>query len=154
MQNPGVVMRRWPPRGSGCRWRPFLGTKRRKSRAECRRACGCGPAPMRWAPIFDHCICCFLAKRLSTTTLTGDFHEGGRDRLTVAPTLPVVRDDGAVVVDVAGELGCRPDGEHAEPRDVGRGSSKGWDSRATMTVRSPAKISALLGVVKSRLNWR
>ena len=26
----------------------------------------------RWAPSFDHCIYCFLAKRLPTTTLTMD----------------------------------------------------------------------------------
>src|SRR5512134_3150207 len=45
MQNPGVVMRRRPPRGSGCRWPPFPGTTRRRSRAGCRRACGCGPGP-------------------------------------------------------------------------------------------------------------
>ena len=26
----------------------------------------------KWAPAFDHCICCFLAKRLPTTRLTVD----------------------------------------------------------------------------------
>jgi hypothetical protein len=26
----------------------------------------------RWAPFFDHCICCFLAKRLLTTVVTVD----------------------------------------------------------------------------------
>src|SRR6478735_2704984 len=46
------------------------------------------------------------------------FYEGGRDRLTVAPAFAVVRDDGAVVADVAGELG----GGFGEARPVGIGA--------------------------------
>jgi hypothetical protein len=46
------------------------------------------------------------------------FHEGGRDRLAVTPAFAVVRDDGAVVADVASELGRR----RGEARPVGIGA--------------------------------
>src|SRR3954447_10919035 len=114
MQNPGVVMRRRPRRGPGCRWPPFPGTTRRTSPQGAVERAGADlhqPVGAELRPL--HLL--LLGEAFVDHDVDRGFHEGGRDWLAVAPAFAVVRDDGAVVADVAGELG----GGFGEARPVG-----------------------------------
>src|SRR3954464_8935292 len=50
----------------------------------------------KWAPVLDHCICCFLAKRRLTTRLTVDSANAVEIRSPVSQRALVVRERGGV----------------------------------------------------------
>ncbi len=75
-------------------------------------------------PVFDHGICCFLAKRRLTTPLTANSTKAVEILLAVVPACAVVRDR----VGVVGDVGSQPRSRLGEPLHAEIGAAQGGDS--------------------------
>ena len=108
---------------SGCHLRPWPGTIFWKVSGRVPSRVWVRVCRSKWAPAFDHCICCFLAKRVPTTRLTADLVKAVEIGSRVAPAFAIVGDRGRVVVDVGDRQGLPPLWRTA----AGRGSR--WSGR-------------------------